>query len=113
MAPRDKTSSSTLFGRRLREVRLRIPCTQEQLGIMIGLDEGTARSRISRYETGDIKSPRSAAKQVSDALQIPLAYFYCDDDLLARMVIAYWSLDETKRAEVLELVEQMAAAQPE
>ena len=80
---------------------------------MIGLDEGTARSRISRYETGNIKSPRSAAKQVSDALEIPVPYFYCDDDRLARLIIDYWSLDEARRAKVLDLVENMAAAQPE
>ena len=80
---------------------------------MIGLDEGIARSRISRYETGNIKSPRTAAAQVSTVLDIPLAYFYCDDDRLARLIIAYWSLDEARRAKVLDLVESMAAALPD
>lgn len=80
---------------------------------MIGLDESTARSRISRYETGNIKSPRSAAEQVSTVLDIPLAYFYCDDDRLARLIIAYWSLNDAGRSEVLDLVKRMAAALPE
>ena len=109
MPPRYKTPSATLFGRRLRELRFSLSCSQEQFGIMIGLDEGIARSRISRYETGKIRSPRTAAAQVSEALKIPLPYFYCEDDQQARLVLAFSRIGEAQRARILELAERLAA----
>jgi transcriptional regulator with XRE-family HTH domain len=43
---------STLFGRRLREARIRVGIPQDKLGVLIGMDEGCSSARISRYETG-------------------------------------------------------------
>ena len=47
-----KKEPATAFGRRLRAARLRADIPQDKLGVKIGLDEGTASVRVSRYETG-------------------------------------------------------------
>jgi len=47
----------SLFGRRLREARLRAGIAQDKLGVMIGLDEGCSSARMSRYETGVHEPP--------------------------------------------------------
>lgn len=100
--------SASLFGRRLREARSRADYSQEELGVMIGLDEGSARARISRYETGANMAPETMAKRLAYTLGIPLPYFYCEDEGLARLILAFGTLDEERRSRALELVEGLA-----
>lgn len=94
-----KTSSpeKSLFGRRLREVRLRAGLAQDKLGVMIGLDEGSSSARMSRYENGVHEPAFVWVGKMADALGIPAAYFYCDDDRLAEIMLAYSALPEKKR----------------
>lgn len=94
-----KPSSPTksLFGRRLREARLRAGIAQDQLGVMIGLDEGCSSARMSRYENGVHEPPFIWVEKMADVLGVPAAYFYCDDDRLAEIMLAYSALSERKR----------------
>lgn len=89
--------AKSLFGRRLREARLRAGIAQDKLGVMIGLDEGSSSARMSRYETGVHEPAFVWVKKMADALEIPAAYFYCDDDRLAEVMLAYSALPEKKR----------------
>lgn len=61
---------------------------QDKLGVMIGLDEGVASARISRYETGTHEPPVKTARAIAEALGVPLGYLYCDDDRLAEIILA-------------------------
>jgi len=94
-----KTSSpaKSLFGRRLREARLRAGIAQDRLGVMIGLDEGSSSARMSRYESGVHEPAFVWVEKMADALGIPAAYFYCDDDRLAEIMLTYSALPERKR----------------
>ena len=49
--PVSRISTSTI-GRRLRERREALGWSLERVGVEIGLDESSARARISRYELG-------------------------------------------------------------
>lgn len=85
---------------------------QDKLGVMIGLDEHTASARISRYEAGIHEPPIKTARQLADALQVPLGYLYCDDDKLASIVLAASQLDDTDRDNLLALIlERLDATQ--
>jgi len=89
----------TLFGRRLREARLRAGIPQDKLGVLIGIDEGSSSARISRYETGTHEPPFAIAEKMEQALGVPSAYFYCTDDDLAAIIKRYAMLsDEEKKA---------------
>lgn len=77
---------------------------QDKLGVMIGLDEHTASARISRYEAGIHEPAIKTARQLADALQVPLGYLYCDDDKLANIVLAASQLSETERDNLLKLI---------
>jgi transcriptional regulator with XRE-family HTH domain len=90
-------SPVSLFGQRLREARLRADLPQDRLGVSIGLDESTASARISRYETGVHEPPFDTAKKIADILKIPTAYFYCDDDELAAVILAWRRLSKSER----------------
>ena len=53
--------------------------------------------------------PRSATvKQLAEALGIPPAFLYTDDDLLARLLLRWGSLTKQQRRELLKLVEGTA-----
>ncbi len=92
--------SNTIFGRRLRQARLRLGIAQDKLGVMIGIDEGCSSARISRYESGVHEPPYITAQHLAAALNVPVAYFYCDDDALAKLIIDYTNLPKHKRDEL-------------
>jgi len=99
-------SAQTLFGRRLREARLRAGIAQDRLGVMIGLDESCSSARMSRYENGIHQPPFTLIQKLSVVLGIPAAYFFCADDRLAEIIQAYASSDEHFRQEVLGFVQR-------
>ncbi len=95
------TQPKSLFGRRLREARLRADIPQDKLGVKIGLDEGSASARMSRYECGIHEPPYEVAEQIAKALKVPAAYFYCSDDRLAELMLIYFSASARKRDDLL------------
>lgn len=90
----------SVFGQRLREARLRVGIAQDKLGVMVGLDEGTASARISRYETGTHEPPVEFASKLAQVLQIPTAFLYCENDELAAVILAWHRASEDVRMQV-------------
>lgn len=90
-------SKPSLFGRRLREARLRAGIAQDRLGVMIGLDEGCSSARMSRYENGIHEPPFPVIESIAGILKVPVAYFFCDDDRLAEIMRIYVSSSEIIR----------------
>ncbi|WP_041195943.1 helix-turn-helix domain-containing protein [Burkholderia pseudomallei] len=96
---------ATLFGRRLRAARQRADIPQDRLGVQIGLDESTASARMSRYETGTHEPPFGIAVKLAEALHLPAAYFYCEDDELAELVLAWVRLPKTERKHIKAMID--------
>lgn len=94
--------AKTLFGRRLRDARLRAGIAQERLGVMIGLDEGSSSARMSRYENGVHEAPFAIAEQIAKALGVSACYFYCSDDRLAEIILNYSQLSKKDREVVAD-----------
>jgi transcriptional regulator with XRE-family HTH domain len=92
----------TLFGRRLREARLRAAIPQDKLGVLIGIDEGSSSARISRYETGTHEPPFAIAEKIAQILGVPAAYFYCTDDDLAAIIERYAMLSDEEKKVLME-----------
>lgn len=88
----------SIVGRRMRERREALGLAQEKVGVAIGLDESSARARISRYELGVHEAPVPTAKQIASALKVPLAYLYCEDDSMANLLVALHKLNIKERA---------------
>jgi transcriptional regulator with XRE-family HTH domain len=100
----------TTFGKRLRECRQRAGIPQERLGVLIGIDESSSGVRISRYETGIHEPSIRLAERMAEALNVPVAYFYCPDDELASVISGFGSLDAEKRKELREFLDGLLAA---
>lgn len=97
-------SKKSIFGRRMREARLRAGIAQDRLGVMIGLDEGCSSARISRYENGVHEPPFPVIESIAGILKVPVAYFFCDDDRLAEIMRIYVSSSEKIRHNMLDAV---------
>lgn len=97
--------ASNLFGKRLKEARETIDLSQRRLGIAAGLDEFVASARVNRYERGIHEPDAVTAARLALALGVPRAYFYADDDALARMIIAFSRANREKQKQALKDLE--------
>ena len=98
------TNGANVFGARLRHVRERLGMAQEKLGVQIGIDESASRARISRYETGIHEPPIGTARLLAQALNVPLAYLYCDDDEIANMLLNLTTLPPATQDRALKAI---------
>lgn len=101
---------ASLFGRRLREARTRAGLPQDKLGVSIGLDEESSSARISRYETGVHEPPFDTAASLAFVLGVPVAYFYCDDDRLATLLVQYAAMSDTGKDKLLKYSAELVAS---
>jgi len=92
-------TNTSIVGRRIRERREALSLAQEKVGVAIGLDESSARARISRYELGVHEPPLSTVKQLAMVLQAPLPYFYCEDEDVAKLLMTLYSVPVKQRRE--------------
>jgi transcriptional regulator with XRE-family HTH domain len=80
--------------------------SQEKIGVAIGIDESSSRARISRYELGVHEPAVPTARAIAEALGVPLAYMYCEDDKVAALLLALHKLKpgvrDRKVAELLQ-----------
>ncbi len=81
-----------LFCQRLKAARCAKKISQERLGILIGLDEFVASTRINRYEKGVHAVEPNTAQRLADVLNVPLAYFYAENDFLAEIIVLFENL---------------------
>lgn len=90
-----------VWGKRLKEARLKVGLSQKQLGIQAGLDPSVASTRINRYELGIHKADYQMAQHLARVLKVPVAYFYADDDDLAQWILLYSQLEVELRHKIL------------
>lgn len=95
--PLRPSQNPSTFARRLREVRLRSDLPQDKLGVLAGLEESSASARMSRYENGVHEPPHKFVEALAKVLGVPAAYFYCGDDRLAEIMLAYSDMPEIQR----------------
>ncbi|WP_108944598.1 helix-turn-helix domain-containing protein [Shewanella halifaxensis] len=76
---------------RLKIARKTAGLSQEKLGIMAGLDESTASPRMNQYEKGVHAPDFRMVKTLSKILKVPTAYFYCEEDELAKIILTFKS----------------------
>ncbi|EPC4332660.1 helix-turn-helix domain-containing protein [Enterobacter quasiroggenkampii] len=91
-----------LFSRRLKEVRLDMALSQKSLGILAGIDEFAASARINRYEKGVHQASIEVVRHLAKVLEVPVAYFYTEDDELASLVRLWPKLDSEKKKNILQ-----------
>jgi transcriptional regulator with XRE-family HTH domain len=104
-------SPKSTFGKRFKQARTAAGLSQKSLGIKAGLDEFVASTRINRYEQGVHDVDLLTAHKLARALDVPLAFFYVEDDQLAELILRFPKLDARKREKLLKLAQEGKSAQ--
>lgn len=100
------------FAGRLKEARLRKSArmrsegqgrySQERLGIDAGIAEETASARMNQYEKGVHLPELGMAVRFAELLDVPLAYLFCAEDDLAKLLLLAHHLSPQDRAALIE-----------
>ena len=93
--------------KRLKEARRKAGYSQKALGVQIGMDESSASGRMNHYEKGRHTPDLSTLKRIAEELDVPLNYFFCEDDQIAEIVCLLDKLNDTNKEEVLCLIKQL------
>lgn len=94
---------------RLKEARKLKKISQKELGIRAGMDEQVASARMNQYEKGKHAPDIELLRRIARELDVPLSYFFCDDETSAEIVKQLEKLSDTDRIEILDLVRTKAS----
>jgi transcriptional regulator with XRE-family HTH domain len=95
------------LAKRLKEARLRSGLSQERLGILAGIDEMSASARMNQYERGKHAPDWLTVQRLAAVLQVPVAYFYADDDDAAELLLAFYALPLEAREEAVNAIKKI------
>jgi transcriptional regulator with XRE-family HTH domain len=105
-----RTAEHPVFAQRLAYARERAGLSQTQLGLLAGMDPSVASPRINQYERGKHEPQLKTAKQLADALGVPPAFFYTEDELLAQLLLQWNGLSVSKKKALLKSLEKAPRA---
>ncbi|RXE95403.1 helix-turn-helix domain-containing protein [Pseudoalteromonas phenolica] len=86
---------------RLKEARTRASISQKDLGVRIGLEPSSASGRMNHYEKGRHTPDLQTLKRIAEELGVPLNYFFCESDQMAKFVLLFEQLSEDEKDELL------------
>ncbi|WP_312057897.1 helix-turn-helix domain-containing protein [Acinetobacter courvalinii] len=98
---------SNVFAMRLRLARKAKGLSQEKLGILAGIDESSASARMNQYERGKHVPDFLVASKIAEVLELPTAYFYVEDEVLAEILRRSYSLDVEKQNRLLNFIQDL------
>lgn len=90
---------------RLKEARKRAHMTQKELGLRIGMDLGSASSRMNHYEKDRHTPDIQTLQRMADELKVPLNYLFCDSTESAELACL---IDRLSIEERQELIKQLS-----
>jgi transcriptional regulator with XRE-family HTH domain len=95
-----------IFAMRLREARETVGISQKQLGILAGIDQFVASSRINQYERGKHFPDLLTAQRLAAELRVPVSYLFEPNDDLAALLYLAGRLPVTKLRVLLKTLSE-------
>lgn len=92
-----------VFSRRLLQARTALGLSQRQLGIRAGLEPSVASPRINQYEQGKHEPRPAVVRKLAEALGVPPAFLFTDDELLAKLLLRWGELSLARKKQLLKL----------
>ena len=72
---------------------------------MIGMDESSASGRMNHYEKGRHVPDISTLKKMAQALDVPVNYFFCEDEVSAELACLIDKLPEAEKKKLLQQIQ--------
>jgi transcriptional regulator with XRE-family HTH domain len=101
-----------VLAHRLKQARLRAGLSQEKLGKLAGIDPMSASARMNQYERGKHSPDYQLMCNVAEILNMPVSWFYTEDEELARLQEIVFHLDDNVLRPLLVQAESLFAANP-
>jgi len=102
------TSVAAIFAKRLKAARTLRGLSQRALGGLVSDDKANGSVRINRYEQQVNRADMDTAAALAEALNVPLAYLFAEDDDQADMLLAFAKLTKTERSKLLKQAKRLA-----
>lgn len=80
--------------------------SQRSLGILIGFDPASASSRMNHYEKGRHVPDIDTLRRMADELEVPLNYFFCDDQNTAELALLISKMTEAEQVSLIERLKE-------
>lgn len=93
--------TANIFAHRLKLARKEKNISQERLGILAGVEESSASARMNQYERGKHVPDYLMLSKIAQALDLPPAYFYTEDDVLAEIIKYCHHMNQQQKLELL------------
>lgn len=100
----------SIFARRMKTARDKLGISQVELGVRAGIDEFSASARINQYERGKHTPDFLTATHLARVLEVPTAYLYTEDELLAEIILQYSQMSGDKRVDLLQSAKSLLIA---
>jgi transcriptional regulator with XRE-family HTH domain len=97
-----------MISQRLKTARIRAGLSQEKLGKMAGIDPTSASARMNQYERGKHAPDYHLMCKVAEILDMPVSWFYTQDEDQARLQELFHRLDQMQREHMLHKFESLA-----
>lgn len=97
----------SVFGKRLKEARIRAGLSQERLGVMADIDEMSSSARMNQYERGKHEPDFSTVERIAKALDVPESYFYAKNDEAAWLLVAFHRMTPANRQQLITVAREM------
>ncbi len=108
MSQRDPSAARSVWATRFKQARLASGLSQKELGIKVGLDEFVASTRINRYEVGVHRADYPMSMRLAAVLDVPTAYFFCEVEEAAKMVLAFHKATKAARRAAVKVLSESA-----
>lgn len=101
-----------MLAHRLKQARLRAGLSQEKLGKLAGIDPMSASARMNQYERGKHSPDYQLMCRVAEILQMPVSWFYTEDEEHARLQEIYHLLQPAARQSLIAQAEALLSSTP-
>lgn len=93
---------------RLKQARQKAGISQKDLGVKAGMDESSASGRMNHYEKGRHVPDIDMLHKLAKVLDVPISYFFCEDELSAELVCLFDKLSEEDKELLVNLIKRQA-----
>jgi transcriptional regulator with XRE-family HTH domain len=92
---------SSPLPQRLLEARTRKGISQKELGVRLGMEPGSASGRMNHYEKGRHTPDYPTLKRIADELEVPVAFFFCEDEVSAELICLVMKLSKADQKKLV------------
>ena len=102
-----KLPNITPIPKRIKEARLIVGISQEQLGMAVGIKRLSANADINQYENGKCIPSFLILKKIAKTISVPVVYFYAEDNMLAKFLFLYGKINKKSRKQILQFCKNL------